>query len=459
MKRALPWAALAVLALAAWFRLHDLSRWPLDGDEVYSYYDVRDVLTGAPWPEGVRSHPLGYLGMAATVRLFGAGEGPLRLFAALASLGAVAALLFMRREAVPRSAALLAGLLAALSPWLVYHAQEARFYGALLLFATLATLFALPGPGRRPWLAGLMCVLAVLCHPSALPLGACLALPLLLRLSRARILLIVAGALAVAVLWLASGGGAAWDTILEALQRRALTGYDAAHFVAGVGYNVGPGTLLLAAVASVIAVRRRAPDRQQLLAAAWLPGAVLLLAALTGASVQQRYLMASVPALLLLAGIGLAALAASRVAWVAGAALALLPPVPALYDYTRGGDRSDLRGAAAWLSAHADPEDNIVADESALLDLYLRRELRFSDNHLHEAPVSEQKLYSLPRHARDCWVVVKSSRMQGAYGEVFTQWLEQNFIERARIGPPPSSSLVRHDNRLLIFQRRERLPP
>ncbi len=457
MKRALPWAALAVLALACALRWDGLARWPIDGDELYSLFDVREILAGRSWPEGVKSHPLGYLGMAGAVALFGEGEGALRLFAALTGAAAVAALLFIRRDAVPRAVAFVAGSAAAASPWLLFHAQEARFYGPLLLCATLATLWALPGPGRRPVSAACAALAAMLCHPSAWLLVPCLLWPALVsRPARVRWALVV-GAIVGLGLVLLLAGTAVVDVVQAALTRRATAHYDALHLVAGLGYNVGPGVGLLAAIGALAAWRTRTEGDLQLLLSACLPPFVLLLGAFAGVSMQQRYAMASVPAMLLLAGRGLVPLAQPRPALWGGALLAaLLPGLPWLIDYRSQGDRSDFRAAAAWIDEHAGPEDNIVADEHLLLDLYLREEGALADRSLIEAPAPAQKLWTLARHRHDCWVVVKRSRLPVAYGEDFKAWLDQHFIERARIGsdPPP---LVRHDNQLLILQRRERV--
>jgi mannosyltransferase len=460
VKRRALWAALAVLAVAVALRLHGLSQWPLDGDEFYTHEDVQRILSGEAWPQGVRSHPLGYLGSAAGVALLGEGEGPLRLFAALTGTLAVAALLTLRRDAVPSSAALAAGVLAALSPWLLFHSQEARFYGPLLLCASLATLWALPGPGRRPILAALAALAAALCHPSAWMLPPCLLLPALASgPGRARALLLFGVALAALAAWLLLADGAAPNAVRHALGRRGPASYDVPHFVGGIGYSVGIGIGLLALAGSAAMLRERTEGGTQLLLAAWAPSALLLLAGLAGVSVQQRYALVSMPALLLLAGRALLPLATRPAGFATALALAVLPSMPALLDTVATGDRSDVRAAAAWLGANARPEDVVVADEHATLDIYLRREPGFADKEdSHEAPPPALRMWTLLRTANDCWVVVKRSRLPDAYGEEFSSWLAQGFVERARIGRPPPP-LVRHDNVLLIFQRRERLPP
>ena len=110
--------------------------------------------------------------------MVGVSELALRSASAVSGALAVAALLFLRADVLRPRVRLGAAALAACSPWLIYHAQTARFYAPLLLFSALATLWALPGPKQRPRVAGAAWALAVLCHPTALLLGPALLAPL-----------------------------------------------------------------------------------------------------------------------------------------------------------------------------------------------------------------------------------------------------------------------------------------
>ncbi|HEX5012151.1 MAG TPA: glycosyltransferase family 39 protein [Planctomycetota bacterium] len=448
-------AVLLVLGLAAALRVQGLSRWSLDGDELYSYYGVQKLLDGHAEP-GVRSYPLGYVLMAGSAALLGLNELGLRAASALCGLLAVAALLWLRRDAVPAGEALVAALLAALSPWLVYHSQEARFYAPLLLFATLATLHALPGPRQRPWRALLCGVLAALCHPSALLLLPCLVVPPLARRFPLRAVLAATAAGAVAGgAWLLWGGSTLPRIVQAALARHALASYDTLHLLAGLGYAVGPAALLLVAAGAWPALRAPAPGDRLLLACAVVPVALLLGLSLLAASVQQRYAMAAVPALLLLAGRGAVALARRPTLRGALVAAAVLAPAPQLWALARDGDRSDMRGAAAWLARNAAPDDIFVADEHALLDLYFQRQ-GWEQAQTSEEDLTRKQLDGFPRSKHDVWVVLKANRLGGTYGADFETWLAQYFTERARIGPPPPL-LVRHDNQLVVYQRTERV--
>jgi mannosyltransferase len=453
---------LAVLAVAAFWRVHGLSRWSLDGDELYSHWAVANLRAGEP-AEGVRSYPLGFLLMLGSTALLGTHELGLRAASALCGLLAVAALLFLRRDRISWTAAIVAALLAACSPWLIYHAQEARFYAPLLLFATLATLLALPGPGQRPWLALLCGLLAAACHPSAL-----LALPLLAvgalrrRLPMRAVLGLAAVAAAAGAAWLLLGSGTLPLLVQRALARRTTSSYDLVHLSAGLGYAFGPATLLLVAPAVLRALRSPQCGDRSLLALAALPVLLLLALSLTGASVQQRYAMVAVPAALLLAGRGFEALLARGPLRGGLLALALLAPAPQLLAYAHDGDRSDWRGAARWLGEHAQPDDIVVSDEHAMLDLYLLGQPGWEHAQVTEAPLEaddesgRKKLWSFPRDRHEVWVVLKASKRGGDYGADFEAWLAEHFELVAEIGPPPPP-LTRHDNRLQLLRRKARV--
>jgi hypothetical protein len=385
------------------------------------------------------------------------GEQALRLPSALLGLTAVAALLLLRRDAVPQGEALLAGALTAVSPWLVYHAQEARFYGPLFACATFATLWSLPGPGRRPVLAALSGLAAALCHPSATLLLPCLAVSLVGPAASRRRLLGVVGVAALGVsVWLLLGDRAVLDVVAAAIVRAGHSDYDAAHFVLGLGYNLGLGAGALA-VFGLLAIRRAPrPGDRTLLACALAPPAVMLALGLLGVNVQQRYAMASVPAALLLAGRGGASLAGRPLPALACGALALLAPVPELMSYARTGDRHDYRAAAAWVAEHVPAGDIVVVDEHALLDLYLQAHPGARGALVKEAPLDEQQMRDALGTQRNVWVLVKRNRMDGAYGAPFTEWLGRRFDVVAELGAPPPW-LARHDNRLVILERRERV--
>ena len=457
MTRRVDLPLLAVLGTAAALRLWRLGDWSFDGDECYSLYDVKAVLAGAPWPEGVSSHPLGYMGMALFGWLGGLGEFWLRLFGVLCGLGAVAVLGTLRRDAVARPVGLIAAALAALSPWLIYHSQTARFYAPVLFFASLATLWALPGPGLRPLRAALAWVAAVLCHPSAIVLGAGLIVSSLLRPGPARRTALGVVVVGVGVLgaWSLTGS-AITDVVQRALVRDRATDYTAQQFVLGLGYNLGPLVGLTAILGLVAHLRSREPAVLTAAAVACLPPLALLVLALAGVSMHQRYAMAAVPATLLLSGWGLVAAWSYRrpLGFVLGAAV-LASQLPSLRGQMLDGNRHDMRGMAVWLAGNATPDDIVVADEHATLELYLHAQPRFASATSIEAPLDDTKMSNFIGTSREVWVVLKSSRLGSAYGSDFMEWLGEHFTAVKRIGRP-RPPLVRHDNTLVAYRRNER---
>ena len=463
-----------VLAVATWLRWDGLARWSLDGDEIYSWFDVQRILAGGAWPHGARTHPLGYLGMAGMVSLFGLSEGVLRLVPAGCGLGAVVALLGLRRDALPRGVAWVAAGLAAITPWLVYASQTARFYAPQLLCATLATLLWLPGPGRRPRGALLALGAAVLCHPSAAFLAPVFVLPLFGPPVRWRALL---GLLAM----VAAVGGLLWvtdDGALAMVVDRVISGldptrYGLSHFVLGFGYNLGPVTGLLAGLGLVLVLTRSAPaggpghpavgpdgaPPRFLAAALVVPPAILLVLAVLGISSHQRYATSAVPAAMLLAGWGVRFLwLRSRPAGVAALSLALAAHVPALLAYHGDGDRHDARLAAAVLAERMAPDDIVVVDEHATVELYLQRHPGLADVvTVEDTLLDEKKRSDFLANRHQVWVLLKSSRLEGGmYAPELVSWLGGGFSEVTRIGmeAPP---LVRHDNRYVLFRRTRRV--
>jgi hypothetical protein len=167
--------------------------------------------------------------------------------------------------------------------------------------------------------------------------------------------------------------------------------------------------------------------------------------------------MASVPATLLLASWGLSAVGSRRPALgFVLSAVVVASLLPALLGHLADGNRHDMRAMAVWLSTNATPDDIVVADEHATLELYLHARPRFSSATAMEAPVDDAKMANFLGTARDVWVVLKTSRLGGVYGQDFMDWLHEHFTEVTRIGQPPLP-LVRHDNTLVVYRRTERV--
>jgi hypothetical protein len=179
--------------------------------------------------------------------------------------------------------------------------------------------------------------------------------------------------------------------------------------------------------------------------------------------VQQRYAMVAVPAALLLRGRGFEVLASVRPR-ARALGLALVAPAPQLLAYACDGDRADWRAAATWLGAHAQPDDILVADEHAMLDLYCTlpgweqgtsstRRARGLES--KDAP----KLRGFPRDRHQVWVVLKANRRGGDVRRGLRGLARAALRAGAPRSAPVPPALTRHDNRLAILRARRACGP
>jgi uncharacterized membrane protein len=296
------WPLAALTLLAAALRLSTLDLQSFWYDEAFTPVHVLHPSLWATLRAVVHTEntpPLWYILAWGSARLFGTGEVALRLPSALAGIATVPVAWGIGWELAGRGvsgrrAALVAALLVAVNPLLVWYSQEARAYGLFVLCAALALLCCLradaePTP-RRLALFALSGALALLTHYFAVFLLIPMALWLLrprrpapdgARPSRLPALAAVA-ALAVvgrarAPLISAQGGhGTQWigawalSSRLAAIPQYYLTGYTGAALghgiellvaltiLAGVGYGLwraptpreSDGALLALAIAA-----------------------------------------------------------------------------------------------------------------------------------------------------------------------------------------------------------------
>ncbi len=161
---------LAILLLALGLRLHAIDAQSLWNDEGTSVAVAeRDLATIARDAAGDIHPPLYYWLLAGWQRLTGSSEFSVRSLSALLGVALVALVYSLGRVlqpagAGPRSVAPAAAAVAAISPFLVVYAQEARMYTLLALWAALAFYAALrwlaTRPGERSLAWGLVYVFA-----------------------------------------------------------------------------------------------------------------------------------------------------------------------------------------------------------------------------------------------------------------------------------------------------------
>lgn len=127
------YAFVAILALGAGLRLYGIASYSLIGDEYNSLLEAQNV--GLNWNSIIYSTVMHFW-----VSL-GTGETWLRLPAALLGVATIPLIFKAAEKLGGWRAGAVAGLLAAISPFNIYHSQEVRFY-SLFMFAAAAFLLA-----------------------------------------------------------------------------------------------------------------------------------------------------------------------------------------------------------------------------------------------------------------------------------------------------------------------------
>lgn len=165
MRRHLPLTG--IVLLAAFLRLGGLGTRSLWLDEAATW----DTVNGSfgHMLRGLVNHeatpPLSYVYEWLGVKAFGTSEFALRLPSALVGIALVPVVYVAGRDLAGRRAGLIAALLAACNPFLVWHSQDARSYSLLVLFVA-GTIAALAG--ERLWWWAAMAIGALLSHYFAL---------------------------------------------------------------------------------------------------------------------------------------------------------------------------------------------------------------------------------------------------------------------------------------------------
>lgn len=409
-------AARALLGLAlvlALSRFVALGAWGLWVDEAHTLTDALWYFERTP-----QDYPLGYLAVAAVVRLRGGAidEATLRLFPALCGWLSIPAAAWALRPALGPTRSSAVALLLSVSSWHLFWSQNSRAYTLALLLSLVATGLWLRGllRGRRlPVAAGFAVgIAAALSHPSAaLLLPAWVLAPLLLPLFGARLEPRPPVALlsTLAVLGGVALGG--WLVGVWSTYERVKSGGSVAHFVATTGWYMTPLYLAGAAAGAAIAWRRRRPQ-DGLLALVVLLVAGLALAAATIARVAAQYVFVLLPYVAALATVPLATWRPSPLRWAVLALLALPPAVDScLYFAVRHGDRPRWREAYSYVAARRGPEDLILGMHAPVGEYYLRPGetwLRTQDAllPLNSYDFSRGTLRRWRREERRVWLVV-----------------------------------------------------
>ncbi|MGC8873529.1 MAG: glycosyltransferase family 39 protein [Chloroflexia bacterium] len=407
--RHLPWHLLllgSITLLGILLRCLTLSRQSLWLDEAYTVVEA-----GRPWPDLFRAlfdprqgYPLYILSMRLWITLFGSGEAALRWPSALAGTATVPLFYLFARDRVGRRAALLAAALLSFSPIAVWYAQEAKAYAAALLLSVATWLALGKALGRRnAWFwAGflLLSLLSLLAHRliAILTLLGQIAFLLLgARGARRRLLLGVALAVSLIVLWLGLGQvgtapqfSAPRDplVVLDAFSELSL--HIRAHSpLPGEGPDRRPFLLPFAIVAlcgaAALGSKGKAEERRFFVTALVVPGAAFFAFYLIRPLYYARYLLGLLPPYLLLLALGFKALwswsarlrrTGDRAFGLLTAALGLLSglliPATSLrevwwHHFSGQPHKEQFREATSYLQEHVHPGDLVLVHPNYIL--------------------------------------------------------------------------------------------
>ena len=371
------WPALVTLALG----FYQVGRPELWRDELASWsFASRPVSSMIASARHTGATQLAYyLLLHFWMAAFGDSTDAMRSLSVLTMAGAAACVALLGRRLAGARAGLISGLVFALVPSVSRFAQEVRFYAPAVLVATLATLLllrALDRPSARRWLGYAAC-LALLGYIDlvALSVVAGHVAGAAVRLWHDQehqpwwFLLAAAGGLA-ACLPLVMAGSAQAKNQIGWIPRPGLDLTDFAFFDRNLFYStsVAAALIILAVLAWAVAWREAA----FMTAVAIAPvAAVWLVSQGSYSFFFPRYLLFSVGAWAVLAGIGLSRLDA-RIAAAAVLVIAILaagnqqvirepgahswPSYPVGY----GGSYLDYAGAAAYVARQAKAGDGIV---------------------------------------------------------------------------------------------------
>ncbi len=136
--RQVRWAFCVLLLVGFGVRLYGLTFHSLWLDEAVSVYLASFPLTEI-FQQGMSlqepNPPLYHLALSIWMRIFGSGEAPVRLMSALLGTFYVPAVYLLGKRLFSTRVALLATVLAALSPFLVWYSQEARMYAMVAVLS------------------------------------------------------------------------------------------------------------------------------------------------------------------------------------------------------------------------------------------------------------------------------------------------------------------------------------
>jgi mannosyltransferase len=407
------WQLGVVMLLALVVRLPTLGSQSFWRDEAVTVKLLHKSFGGmlSALPESESTPPLYYVIAWVWARAFGFGEVGLRALSVVMGVLTVAIIYRAAELAISRRAAVIAGLLAAVNPFLVWYSQEARAYSLFILLGSWSFLWflrALREPTRRNLVIwSVISALAVAAHYFACFLILAEAIWLLAVLPQRREVALacvawIATGLALAPLALAQSGKTSWISESGSLPLRLKESVK--NFLVGINPPFQPWALLVTGLLAVLALyllqRAKGPSRRLVFAAGAVGLIALGLTAVADAAgfryLNGRNVSVDFVALLLPVAAGLA-LARTRVGLVAAAVLVIVSAAIVTKVYLDPKYQKDnWRLALEMVGTSREPRA-IVSQRGLtpdLIDVYGDDMKEFPAS---GAPVSELALVDVPR--------------------------------------------------------------
>jgi uncharacterized membrane protein len=413
--RSVLWATLCIIVAAgAWLRFHNLGADSLWLDEAISWQQSKDSLPDLISRTAKDNYPpLHNLFLHASINLFGDGEWSLRLPSVIFGTANILAIYWLGSMTGGWITGLLAAAFLALSGFHVMYSQEARMYALLSLTATLfaaSSFYFVRSPTiPRAALVSLAGLTLLYSHPFGTLDWIAIVTAISLFTLRAPVNVRRTIAVWVASNVVAAVAFAPWAWLLlrraAAINRgrstdfswipypspevvySALTGMVGGRFMAAVLF-VGVALALLPAGYAVSAEKPRLTKNPIPVFFVWagLPIALALLTSLVSTPIfLSRYLIGSLPALLLAGTYGLSRLVTS---WAGFGVMGILSVATLTTSYVRYTTapredvsmvpREDWRGVSAMLEERLRPSDCVLFYQPymmVVLRYYYRKQL------------------------------------------------------------------------------------
>jgi uncharacterized membrane protein len=378
-----------LIAAAAWLRLRNLGADSIWYDEAVSWLQSKGSLRHLLSATAKDNYPpLHNLLLFAVMNISGTdAEWVLRLPSALLGIANIVAIYWLGTLIGGRVAGVFAAVILAASSMHIYYSQEARMYSLLALAATLYAasgfyFVKFPTTSRAALIA--VCGLAlVYSHPYgtlnwiAITIGMSANILLTSDFPRQRIVQWRHANTAIAV------GFLPWAVILikraGTVSGRFWIPYPSVDYVLTQIYWVCGGQLAGAALLAGAAIAPRANLRATLVLLAWIigPFAVALIASLVATPILLgRYLIGELPALAMLAALGMAHIATNAKWWARIVAVLLLAVAPIANLTNVSRPRDDWRTVGGYLQTRLEDSDCVLvypAWQADALSYYIRK--------------------------------------------------------------------------------------